>query len=772
MIIAEDKKKRVISSHDFDSVECTIDAEDMRYVASLLRNNYSNPQLAVIREITANGLDANIEAKAKRRVEISIPSRFNPNFCVRDFGSGLSQEDVFGLYSKYGKSTKRTSNSYIGAFGIGKFAPLSYGNNFTCVSFHGGKKTSYNVFVNENDDTKIVKLDEEPSSEPTGLSVEVAIADSDINNFRDICKSFFKFFAEDEMPIFVGIADDEKFLVEWDTIMEAEDSTWQIISDNEDYWARSHHEAHAFMGRVHYPINTGSIDFAELCKSEDDDTESDAGYLRELCQQDNLYIRFDIGELKLHHSRESLEYNKQTQLAVIKRLRQVRADIEEIAKEKLDSATCLWDAKCKYAQVMNALPHTLQGLFRNSFEWEGIKITNPSFDRNYKLVEDIIITEYTKQTDKDVTDGYKVKSRKQGRILCHDQSILAVQDTASSYGNSLKARRLFNENEGATVVFVVDATTDEGEEHLWTDVDGMRFDLISPDNINLLSKVEKAKLKAGTRQSGESRASVPVFTLASERRHCYRNTDYWNNSESTIDDLEELDGDVPLVYIPIANYKIVNENGKGQESDSSLRDLLNEYKQMKNIDDKDYPIVYGIRRKDCSKLDKSVWMDWRQFKIHFAQTHLLKHRKKLEAGQKKVAFKEHQYEMKNYRTLEALLNNTKSLSDILKNILGKDHDIIIASDICREATKNQDDITTLYNLLQFLKTESQEWVKKNFPDSYNWKEYDYLCKDIQDRYPLLVNISNEVYAWQDMKQNNFGRNIAKYISMCDEGVKV
>ena len=145
MIITEDKKKRVVQSHDFDSVECTIDAEDMRYVASLLRNNYSNPSLAVVREITANGLDANIEAKSKRRVEVTIPTRMNPSFRVRDFGSGLSQEDVFGLYSKYGKSTKRTSNSYIGAFGIGKFAPLSYGNNFTCVSYHGGKKTSYNA---------------------------------------------------------------------------------------------------------------------------------------------------------------------------------------------------------------------------------------------------------------------------------------------------------------------------------------------------------------------------------------------------------------------------------------------------------------------------------------------------------------------------------------------------------------------------------------------------------------------------------------------------
>ena len=69
---------------------------------------------------------------------------------------------------------RRDSNNYIGAFGIGKFAPLSYGNNFSVVSYHGGKKISYNVFVNEDDDTKIVKLHDEPSSEPTGLSVEVA----------------------------------------------------------------------------------------------------------------------------------------------------------------------------------------------------------------------------------------------------------------------------------------------------------------------------------------------------------------------------------------------------------------------------------------------------------------------------------------------------------------------------------------------------------------------------------------------------------------------
>ena len=67
MIITQENSKRVVESHDFDSVNCTIDAEDMRYVASLLRNNYSKPVLAVIREIVANGLDANSEANASRK---------------------------------------------------------------------------------------------------------------------------------------------------------------------------------------------------------------------------------------------------------------------------------------------------------------------------------------------------------------------------------------------------------------------------------------------------------------------------------------------------------------------------------------------------------------------------------------------------------------------------------------------------------------------------------------------------------------------------------
>ena len=127
------------------------------------------------------------------------------------------------------------------------------------------------------------------------------------------------------MPKFVGVADDdEEFFqaLELKYAMVAEDNSWFILDDgnsNRSYYNRihnSHYGSHAMMGRVHYPIDPDAINFDSLT-----DDETDARSLKDLAEQDNLYIRFDIGQLKLHHSRESLEYNKPTQKEIIEVLK-------------------------------------------------------------------------------------------------------------------------------------------------------------------------------------------------------------------------------------------------------------------------------------------------------------------------------------------------------------------------------------------------------------------------------------------------------------------
>ena len=774
MIITQDKNKQVVQSHDFDSVNCTIDAEDMRYVASLLRNNYSNPPLAVVREISANALDANMEANASRKVEVTIPSKFNAHFVVRDFGGGLSQEDIFGLYSKYGKSTKRNSNNYIGAFGIGKFAPLSYGSSFSVVSYHGGLKSTYNVFVNDDDDTKIIKFAEEPSDEPTGLSVEVAIADDDVDRFRDVCKNFFRFFSEEDMPKFIGVGEDEKFFDDFEVVMEAQDKSWWILDDKQDYWSKNHHQGHAVMGRVHYPIDVSAINFDSICEDGDADSEKLARNLRDLVSQDNVYIRFDIGQLKLHHSRESLEYNKATQQQILSTLKKVQQEIEEIAKEKLENAVDIWDAKAQYAQVVNALPRGVRDIFANSFSWNGVKIESMSIDRSYKYQDNVIITEYWKEDDEDATDGYKIRSSKHHRIYPHKNHALVVQDMKSNHGNALRARTLFKENEELHKVFVVFLDGDDAEEYAY-DISGMQFNLINKERILYSSNIEKAKLQSrGKAVRGESRGDVPLFELDidGENRYKTRNTDFWLNRNQNIDELESTDRE--LIYLPIANYKVVEEDASGQEESVTLDSIVRSIQGIRTImqqeqdGEVDFPLVIGVRRKDCKKLTKSRWESWANYKKNFAKSYLVNHKKEVLDSEKARAFADNQYNMKNYVLFSNLLDNPKFHQLIRSEITDKNHlwNQIIDD---MELMKNSDDkqLQTISSLVNFMTNVDSEWVEQNIPSTYDVNDFDNKCKELSDKYPLLVNLSAELYRWKDLDEHNLGKNMIDYILMCD-----
>ena len=774
MIITDEKNKRVVQSHDFDSVDCTIDAEDMRYVASLLRNNYSNPTLAVVREITANALDANSEAGSTRSIEVTVPSTMNPHFSVRDFGGGLSHDDIFGLYSKYGKSTKRDSNNYIGAFGIGKFAPLSYGNNFTIVSYNGGVKSSYNVFVNEEDDTRIVKLNDEPSNEPSGLSIEVAVSDGDVDNFKKVIGEFFRFFSDDEMPKFIGEVKEE-LLDSYEVIMESPNGNWFIIEDKRDYWHRNHHQAHAVMGRVHYPIDPNALNLGQFEEDEDGKTTYQ---LEQLIQQDNVYIRFDIGQLKLHHSRESLEYNKATQRQIFDTLQDVFSEIQEIAKEKLGDAEDLWDAKVKYAQVVNALPSTLRSIFDNAFEYDGEKITSPSFDRNYKYAEDLILTHYSKENDTDATDGYKCRSSKVNRLTATKNTCIMLQDIKSNHGNALRARTLFKEDEELEQVYVVYPVNEHGEDHLW-DSEGMAFKKINKDRLKYTSAIEKAKLQSkGRAVHGESRSSVPLFELDIEngKRH-YRNADYWLNCTENIDDLELRASDPDdrgLIYVPIANYKVVDEKATGQEESISLESFFRDVQGVRNLkkqihgDDEtfEFPLVVGVRRKDCSKLDKSAWVKWEDYKKDFAKSYLTENLDKIVDAEKQMAFSDNRYQLEEYRKLASLVENP-NFKEFCKNDLDKDH--IVNQVLAEFATISDEssDLTTIHRMVTYLKKNEPDWIESNIPSTFDIDEFDNKCKQVVTKYPLLRNISDEIYTWKNLHENDFGKNVMQYIELID-----
>ena len=763
MIITQENRK-VVASQNFDSVNCTIDAEDMRYVASLLRNNYSNTQLAVIREISANALDANVEANAKRRIEVKLPTSMNPTFAVRDFGGGLSEEDVFGLYSKYGKSTKRQSNNYIGAFGIGKFAPLSYGDNFTCVSYHNGKKTTYNIFVNEDDDTKISRIgDSVPTDEPTGLSIEVAVADNDVNSFRETSQKFFQFFPSHEMPYFIGAEDD--FIKPQEKILASDTDDWFFINrESRSYYGGN---SHIIMGRVSYKIDPSSIQVENYISDD-----ARRRIVETLLNDNNFYIRLPLGSVKLHHSRESLEYNKMTQKSVCKAFYQASKEIQEIAKEKLQDSTCLYNAKQNYAQVVNALPYQIKEVFRSSFEWNDIHIDSPTFDREYRFQDNLIISHYEKEEDSSARNNFKLRNTKTNRIYAQENTLLVIQDLASSHGNNLRVRTLMNEDEDLKNVYIIRPTDQKAENHLWQTTDGgMGFQLINKKLIRFTSQVEKEKI-VRNKVSGKSRASIPLFKMTKEKGYGYRNADYWSNVSDPINsiELDKAEGSIngKLIYVPIKNYKIDCEN---LQRELTLDNVYGMYKAVRNVaenksEQKNF-VLFGVRTGDVKKLDSEVWVSFFDFYLDICKKLVLKEKADAEVIYKKISLNQSKdFDSSKYTYGLARIIGNKTF-DISSFALSHPVSVAVAD---WKIVDSETDNTKVNNAINYIMIHDKEWLEMTF-DKVDGKQMQKRFDSFNSKYPLLNIIGNNVhYRWTDLnskEQDVDNKMILDYISLCD-----
>ena len=109
----------------------------------LSKDIYSKPKLATVREIICNAWDAHIEAGlTDRPIEITLT---DDDLIIRDFGSGIPDEDIQIRYLTFGSSTKRANKKVTGGYGLGAKAPWSYVDMFDVTSYCEGTMTLYNI---------------------------------------------------------------------------------------------------------------------------------------------------------------------------------------------------------------------------------------------------------------------------------------------------------------------------------------------------------------------------------------------------------------------------------------------------------------------------------------------------------------------------------------------------------------------------------------------------------------------------------------------------
>lgn len=177
-------ERQVTSGGVSQSAQFAISMADQTHIMTILRDTlYTDRVLAVLREYSANAWDAHRQSgKADLPIKVTIPTDMDPTLRIRDFGSGMSQEDVFRIYSQYGASTKRDDNIAVGMMGIGSKSGFAYSDTFTVVSWNGGMKRIYIALLNETDTGTINLLAEEPCGEETGIEIQIPVRHQDMWN--------------------------------------------------------------------------------------------------------------------------------------------------------------------------------------------------------------------------------------------------------------------------------------------------------------------------------------------------------------------------------------------------------------------------------------------------------------------------------------------------------------------------------------------------------------------------------------------------------------
>lgn len=130
------------------------------HIAQLLRDNiYTDKPLAVLREYSSNGWDANRDAgRGDVPLTVVLPTDLESSLIIRDCGPGLCEEDIYTVYTQYGASTKRDTNDAVGMLGIGSKSGFAYNDSFTITSWYGGTKAVYHAVLDESRMGKVMKM--------------------------------------------------------------------------------------------------------------------------------------------------------------------------------------------------------------------------------------------------------------------------------------------------------------------------------------------------------------------------------------------------------------------------------------------------------------------------------------------------------------------------------------------------------------------------------------------------------------------------------------
>ena len=290
-----------------ETVKMSLDLDSAQVLMQMLSKNlYSDAIGSTIRECASNALDSHRRAGSDKPIIVSFKRNNQADtyeFAVEDFGIGLDADDVVNIISKYGKSTKRNSNTELGMMGLGFKAPLAYSSSFYFVARKDFMERKYMMYEGE-DTNSIDLLYEKPTAEPNGVKVIVPVGYYDRYNFATKIKEQLAYFDN----VYFDVEPMGSYSVTNDfTIHRAEHFQYSSLATN--------HDMHLCLDNVSYPIDWDKLGINRIGVK--------------------LALRFTLSDgLFPTPNREAIRYTKEAKETILKKI----VTVANVFMEKFNDA--------------------------------------------------------------------------------------------------------------------------------------------------------------------------------------------------------------------------------------------------------------------------------------------------------------------------------------------------------------------------------------------------------------------------------------------------
>ncbi len=684
---------------------------------------YANKVRAIIRELSCNAVDSHTAAgRADTPFDVHLPNTLEPHFSIRDYGTGLSHEQVTNIYTTYFESTKTDSNAFIGALGLGSKSPFSYTDNFTVTAIKDGVKGIYTAFINEAGVPSIALMMQEETTDPSGVEVRFSVNDRyDFDKFRQEARNVYKYFSR--KPVITGNDSFTFELVDYETK--------DIIPGVHSYKTAGYHSI-AIMGNIAYPI--------EIPKSD-----NSLGDLRNLLSC-GLELHFGIGELDFQASREGLSYIPQTISSIKSKLEAVNTALAEVLAKEANAISNLWDraifvSKKKEVRLWatavteyvtkNPFPtfdsHHGYGARPKTFNFKledlaknwNIQIKHLIQTRGGKTIQNgKVSTEYAPGHAKDANGHYITWGA--WNIPVDSGSVFVINDTKT--GCAERARYHFRE-EGSNhysrniwCLEKVDKTKDMDLKSFFAAICEPPTD--RRIDASALNRPEREKLGR----------NVTILKLERRGGSGYRRSDddmVWRDAGDT----SKFDDKETYYYVPLSGF--VMEGTKGY---SSGKDMYDDVKSLSGLYSGE---IYGVRKKDIEEIRKKP--NWKNFEEHIAEQLAKRDMTKMLMSLVKANLDHSDILQFNNRDISMFIENQESPYLKFVNVF-----------------KNVDKFDgSRYNIERLFRNFAPS---KSLDPTALQTKYNNELREVNQRYPLLLKLSSYRVAADE---------IAEYVNLID-----